>query len=123
MGSLQLPCRDSSCLQVVAKKVSSRYANHSSVGLQCDTRQGKITPTPSVLIVYEIPMLSHRAAKAASQLDIPWRFVPGAKDRYDPATNPNGIVSLATAENPLMHQELADFASKVSIDRILPPRS
>jgi hypothetical protein len=65
-------------------------------------------------------MLSHRAVKTASQLDIPWRFVPGAKDRYDPVSNPNGIVSLATAENPLMHQELADFASKVSLDRRIP---
>lgn len=67
-------------------------------------------------------MLSHRAVKTALQLDIPWRFVPGAKDRYDPVTNPKGIVSLATAENPLMHQELADFASKVSLESIVPLR-
>ncbi|KAH6692515.1 1-aminocyclopropane-1-carboxylate synthase [Plectosphaerella plurivora] len=60
-------------------------------------------------------MLSQRAIKTASQLDIPWRFVPAGKDRYDPVTKPNGIVSLATAENPLMHQELADFASEVEI--------
>lgn len=61
-------------------------------------------------------MLSQRAIKTASQLDIPWRFVPAGKNRYDPVTNPNGFVSLATAENPLMHQELADFASQVGVN-------
>lgn len=58
-------------------------------------------------------MLSQRATKTVSQLDIPWRFVP-AKDRFDPEFNPNGLVSLATAENPLMYQELADFTARVS---------
>ncbi|KAM0328821.1 hypothetical protein ACHAQA_005236 [Verticillium albo-atrum] len=58
-------------------------------------------------------MLSARALTTAAQLDVPWRFTPAAKDRYDPESNPEGIISLATAENPLMYQELADFASEI----------
>lgn len=44
-------------------------------------------------------MLSHRAARNAALEDLPWRFAPGAKNRYDPVTNPDGIVVFGTAEN------------------------
>ncbi|KAF2184037.1 PLP-dependent transferase [Zopfia rhizophila CBS 207.26] len=55
-------------------------------------------------------MLSRRGAETAEQLDIPWRFVPGG-NRYDPDTNPSGLISFATAENALVQQELEDFAN------------
>lgn len=63
-------------------------------------------------------MLSQRGAKSASVLDIPWRFVsPGPLGRYDPDSNPSGVVTQFTsAENGLVQQELADFVrEKVEI--------
>ncbi|KAL1853132.1 hypothetical protein VTK73DRAFT_9083 [Phialemonium thermophilum] len=55
-------------------------------------------------------MLSARALKTSSQLDIPWRFVPGGP-LYDPERNPDAVISFATAENALVHQEVADFVN------------
>ncbi|KAH7087446.1 pyridoxal phosphate-dependent transferase [Paraphoma chrysanthemicola] len=58
-------------------------------------------------------MLSTRGQSNADQLDIPWRFAQGTT--FDAETNPNGIISFATAENALVQKELEDFASKVHI--------
>lgn len=44
-------------------------------------------------------MLSSRGAKNAASQDFPWRFAPGGNNRYDAATNPEGVISFATAEN------------------------
>lgn len=60
-------------------------------------------------------MLSNRGNMAVSQLDVPWRFAPAGKARYDPVTNPDGPVTFATAENSLMHHHLSEFANQVSI--------
>jgi len=56
-------------------------------------------------------MLSSRGQANADQLDIPFRFAQGTK--YDPDTNPDGLISFGTAENALVQKELEDFASKV----------
>ncbi|KAG7107592.1 1-aminocyclopropane-1-carboxylate synthase-like protein 1 like [Verticillium longisporum] len=64
-------------------------------------------------------MLSTRAATTLAQLDIPWRFTPAARDLFDAESNPEGIISLAKAENPLMYDDLAEFSSKVEF----PPAS
>lgn len=42
-------------------------------------------------------MLSSRGKVSADQLDIPWKFALGTT--YDPDTNPEGLISFATAEN------------------------
>lgn len=47
-------------------------------------------------------MLSVRGTASAATLDIPWRFAPGGNNPYDAATNPNGVISFATAENVLV---------------------
>lgn len=57
-------------------------------------------------------MLSSRGQANGDQLDIPWRFAKGAT--YDPDSNPDGLISFATAENALMQKELEEFADKVS---------
>ena len=59
-------------------------------------------------------MLSNRGTRSASDLDIPWRYVdPGQRGRYDPDTNPSGVVTQFTsAENFLVQKELAEFVSK-----------
>ena len=44
-------------------------------------------------------MLSKRGIESAASQDIPWRFAPGGSNRYDPVSNPNGVISFATAEN------------------------
>lgn len=56
-------------------------------------------------------MLSPRAREKCSELNVPMWFVPAAADQYHPELRPGGIVSLATAENTLIHEELAKFAS------------
>lgn len=58
-------------------------------------------------------MLSRRAQKNVDELEVPWRFASGTT--YDAKTNPEGIISFATAENALIQQELEDFANKVHI--------
>ncbi|KAH7037021.1 1-aminocyclopropane-1-carboxylate synthase [Microdochium trichocladiopsis] len=57
-------------------------------------------------------MLSRRGAAGAATLDIPWRFAPGANNRYDPVSNPGGVISFATSENALMLDEIHDFAQQ-----------
>lgn len=57
--------------------------------------------------------LSRRGQTNADQLDIPWRFAQSHS--YDPATNPPGLLSFATAENWLIQKELHDFVSKTHI--------
>ncbi|KAF1979615.1 PLP-dependent transferase [Bimuria novae-zelandiae CBS 107.79] len=58
-------------------------------------------------------MLSERATLSASDLDIPWRYVDaGQRGRYDPDTNPTGVVTQFTsAENYLIQTELSEFVS------------
>lgn len=63
-------------------------------------------------------MLSKRAATSASDLDIPWRYInAGQRGRYDPDTNPTGIITQFTsAENYLVQEELAQYVkAKVNI--------
>ncbi|KAJ9144719.1 1-aminocyclopropane-1-carboxylate synthase [Pleurostoma richardsiae] len=61
-------------------------------------------------------MLSRRGALLASQLDIPWRFVPKGAGDYDPDTNQAGVISYALAENALIRDEIESFtADKVRI--------
>jgi len=55
-------------------------------------------------------MLSTRGQANADQLDIPWRFALSAT--YDPITNPDGLISFATAENVLVGKELETFAHR-----------
>lgn len=57
-------------------------------------------------------MLSSRGQANADQLDIRWRFLPPGAP-YDAGTNPEGLVSFATAENALVQGELEEFARKV----------
>ncbi|OAA55005.1 Pyridoxal phosphate-dependent transferase, major domain protein [Niveomyces insectorum RCEF 264] len=57
-------------------------------------------------------MLSSRGAKSAASIDIPWRFAPGGNNPYDAVSNPTGVISFATAENNLMHEELHHFVQK-----------
>ncbi|KAI9154667.1 1-aminocyclopropane-1-carboxylate synthase-like protein 1 [Paramyrothecium foliicola] len=59
--------------------------------------------------------VSDEAVRLLSGLDVPWKFAPGASARYDPVSNPEGIISFSTAENTLVHQNLSDFANKVNI--------
>lgn len=56
-------------------------------------------------------MLSKRATLSASDLDISWRYVdPGPRGRYDPDTNPTGVVTQFTsAENYLVQKELIEY--------------
>jgi 1-aminocyclopropane-1-carboxylate synthase len=58
-------------------------------------------------------MLSTRGQANSDQLDIPWQFAKGTT--YDPDTNPDGLISFATAENALMQRDLEDFARKVRL--------
>ncbi|KAJ4347280.1 uncharacterized protein N0V89_011220 [Didymosphaeria variabile] len=63
-------------------------------------------------------MISKRAAISSSDLDIPWRYVDlGPRGRYDPDTNPTGVITQFTsAENYLVQDELAKFIkAKVEI--------
>lgn len=55
--------------------------------------------------------LSARGQTNAAQLSIPWRFAKS--HTYDPTTNPNGLISFATAENHLIRKELHDFVTRV----------
>jgi hypothetical protein len=64
-------------------------------------------------------MLSPRGQSNAAQLSIPWRFALSAT--YDPETNPDGLLSFATAENVLVGRELEEFASKVCHLSSIPP--
>lgn len=57
--------------------------------------------------------LSPRGQANADQLAIPWRFAKA--HTYDPITNPDGLISFATAENCLIQKELHDFIAKVPI--------
>jgi 1-aminocyclopropane-1-carboxylate synthase len=59
--------------------------------------------------------LSSRGQSNASQLSIPWRFAKS--HTYDAHTNPNGLISFATAENWLVQKELHDYATKIQIPR------
>lgn len=61
--------------------------------------------------------LSSRGQTNANQLSIPWRFAK--PDTYDLVTNPDGLISFATAENCLIQNDLHDFISKLPI----PPAS
>ncbi|KAF2262072.1 putative aspartate aminotransferase [Lojkania enalia] len=54
-------------------------------------------------------MLSRRGQLNADQLDIPWRFAHSTT--YDRDSNPEGLISFATAENILIQKELEDFAN------------
>jgi 1-aminocyclopropane-1-carboxylate synthase len=56
-------------------------------------------------------MLSARGQAKCDQLDEPWRFAMRAT--YDAHTNPEGLISFATAENALMKDELEKFANNV----------
>jgi 1-aminocyclopropane-1-carboxylate synthase len=56
-------------------------------------------------------MLSPRGQSNANQLSIPWRFALSAT--YDRETNPDGLISFATAENVLVGEEVEEFARKV----------
>jgi len=47
-------------------------------------------------------MLSRRGQRSAESQDIPWRFAPGGGNRYDAHKNPDGVISLALAENVLV---------------------
>ena len=51
-------------------------------------------------------MLSSRGRICAASQSIPWRFAPGGNNPYDPVTNPDGVISFATAENVLEEQPL-----------------
>ncbi|KAJ0166684.1 1-aminocyclopropane-1-carboxylate synthase-like protein 1 [Colletotrichum tanaceti] len=57
-------------------------------------------------------MLSPRAAKTASALRRPWRFAPA--QTYS-ASNPSGVISLASASNALMLDDVASFAARVPL--------
>ncbi|VUC22148.1 unnamed protein product [Clonostachys rosea] len=52
-------------------------------------------------------VLSARATDLIRDLDLPWRWAP--RGTYSPDDNPSGLVSFATAENVLVHQDLEDF--------------
>ncbi|KAH7323266.1 1-aminocyclopropane-1-carboxylate synthase [Stachybotrys elegans] len=60
-------------------------------------------------------LVSERSQQLLSRLNVPWKFAPGSSARYNPEANPEGIVSFSTAENPLVHQELANFANQVEL--------
>ncbi|KAI1318471.1 1-aminocyclopropane-1-carboxylate synthase [Xylariaceae sp. FL0255] len=64
-------------------------------------------------------MLSARGLRSIARQDIPWCFTPGTDNRYDPEHNPSGVVSLAMAENNLMHKELHEYVqNNVSIPEL-----
>jgi hypothetical protein len=46
-----------------------------------------------------ISTLSKRGARNAAWQNIPWRFAPGASNRYHKDTNRGGVIAFATAEN------------------------
>ncbi|KAL1595173.1 hypothetical protein SLS60_009861 [Paraconiothyrium brasiliense] len=56
-------------------------------------------------------MISKRAAISSADLDIPWRYIdPGPRGRYDPDTNPTGVIThFTSAENYLVQEELTRF--------------
>ncbi|KAF2445632.1 PLP-dependent transferase [Karstenula rhodostoma CBS 690.94] len=62
-------------------------------------------------------MISKRATLSSSDLNIPWRYVdPGPRGRYDPETNPTGVIThFTSAENFLVQRELAKFI-KANVD-------
>ncbi|WYZ38183.1 hypothetical protein EsH8_III_000097 [Colletotrichum jinshuiense] len=57
-------------------------------------------------------MLSPRAARTASALHRPWRFA--RSQTYSPE-NPSGLISFATASNPLVYEDLAALAARVPL--------
>ncbi|KAM5454881.1 putative secondary metabolism biosynthetic enzyme [Microsporum audouinii] len=63
-------------------------------------------------------MLSTRGKKLTGILDEPWRALLDGKTEYDAQSNPSGLLSLSTAENPLMHEELTAYVnSKLQFDK------
>lgn len=44
-------------------------------------------------------MLLREGTKSAASLDIQSRFAPGSGNKYDPVSNPNGVISFAAADN------------------------
>lgn len=57
-------------------------------------------------------MLSGRGNRNVDELGVPWRFA--RRTTYDSETNPEGMISFATAEQLLMGKELEELANKVS---------
>ncbi|RDW92606.1 hypothetical protein BP5796_02000 [Coleophoma crateriformis] len=57
-------------------------------------------------------MLSNRGQKSAASQDIPWRFAPGGNNVYDKISNPTGVISLGTAENNLLQEELGQYVAQ-----------
>ncbi|KAH8659316.1 aspartate aminotransferase [Tricladium varicosporioides] len=54
-------------------------------------------------------MLSKRGFKNVESQNTPWRFAPGANNKYDKKKNPDGVVVFGNAENELMRAELSEF--------------
>ncbi|KAL1989922.1 hypothetical protein VTN49DRAFT_7119 [Thermomyces lanuginosus] len=52
-------------------------------------------------------MLSNRGENYASSWALPWRYAPS--HTYNKDTNPNGLISLAVAENAPMREEMTKF--------------
>ncbi|EFW18122.1 ACC synthase [Coccidioides posadasii str. Silveira] len=57
-------------------------------------------------------MLSERGVRVALILKEPWKFPPSESSLYDKEKNPNGIISLATAENFLVHDTLEEYINR-----------
>ncbi|EFR00199.1 1-aminocyclopropane-1-carboxylate synthase 11 [Nannizzia gypsea CBS 118893] len=53
-------------------------------------------------------MLSNRGKQITAVIDEPWRALWG-KSEYDAKSNPSGLISLNTAENPLAFEELTTY--------------
>ncbi|KAM6501814.1 Pyridoxal phosphate-dependent transferase [Amanita muscaria] len=56
----------------------------------------------------EVPLSSQGQARAEAGKQME-PFEKNSSNAYDPVHNPNGIISLALAENTLLHKELADY--------------
>ncbi|KZZ96079.1 Pyridoxal phosphate-dependent transferase, major domain protein [Moelleriella libera RCEF 2490] len=54
--------------------------------------------------------LSKRSAASLNRLDLPWRFA--SAQTYNARTNPDGLISFATAENRLVTSDVQAFVNK-----------
>ncbi|CRG88865.1 hypothetical protein PISL3812_05900 [Talaromyces islandicus] len=64
-------------------------------------------------------MLSQRGLRSAASQDIPWRFAPGGNNRYDPVTNPSGVVPFGTAENALVQDQIITASGLTAIHELM----
>ncbi|KAK2836986.1 hypothetical protein FQN49_006523 [Arthroderma sp. PD_2] len=56
-------------------------------------------------------MLSTRGKRLTGILDEPWRFLLERATMFDAASNPSGLISFGTAENPLVYDELTEYVN------------